>query len=177
MDPFANTIISHCICVSLSDFLALVIWERYLGTLVRIERRIQLWCQLTATNWHRDFTPCLLPTAFRRLTIAIIWNRQVNVMDQGDQQESTRQRRVSRRTAIKVGGIAALGLAFSKPVIETVYAKTAFSQLSPAPTNTPPSPTTTNTPPPPTPTNTPVPPTPTFTPVPPTPTNTPEPGT
>jgi hypothetical protein len=37
---------------------------------------------------------------------------------------------ISRRSAIKAGGIAALGLAFSKPIIQTVYPQPAFAQLS-----------------------------------------------
>ena len=41
------------------------------------------------------------------------------------------KRRISRRDAIKAGGIAAVGLAFSKPVIETIYPRPAFAQLSP----------------------------------------------
>ena len=43
------------------------------------------------------------------------------------------KRRISRRDAIKAGGIAAVGLAFSKPVIETIYPKAAFAQASPPP--------------------------------------------
>ena len=35
--------------------------------------------------------------------------------------------RVTRREAIKAGGIAALGLAFSKPIIETIYPKPIFA--------------------------------------------------
>ena len=42
------------------------------------------------------------------------------------------QSRVSRRTALKAGGIAALGLAFSKPLIQTIYPQPAFAQLSSA---------------------------------------------
>ena len=36
-------------------------------------------------------------------------------------------RAVTRRQAIKAGGIAAVGLAFSKPLIETLYPKPAFA--------------------------------------------------
>ena len=42
--------------------------------------------------------------------------------------------RITRRSAIKSGGIAAMGLAFSKPVIETINPRPAFAQLSPPPT-------------------------------------------
>ncbi|MFQ6029605.1 MAG: hypothetical protein ACE5Q6_19180 [Dehalococcoidia bacterium] len=41
------------------------------------------------------------------------------------------ERRVSRRDAIKTGGLAALGLAFSKPAIETIYPRPTFAQMSP----------------------------------------------
>ena len=37
-------------------------------------------------------------------------------------------RAVTRRQAIKAGGIAAVGLAFSKPLIETIMPKPAFAQ-------------------------------------------------
>ncbi|MFQ6029572.1 MAG: hypothetical protein ACE5Q6_19015, partial [Dehalococcoidia bacterium] len=51
------------------------------------------------------------------------------------------RRTVTRRTALKAGGVAAVGLAFSKPLIETVYPQPAFAQLSSAgltnPTSTP----------------------------------------
>jgi hypothetical protein len=36
-------------------------------------------------------------------------------------------RAITRRQAIKAGGIAAVGLAFSKPLIETIYPKPAFA--------------------------------------------------
>lgn len=36
-------------------------------------------------------------------------------------------RHITRREAIKASGIAALGLAFSKPIIETIYPKPAFA--------------------------------------------------
>jgi hypothetical protein len=35
---------------------------------------------------------------------------------------------ITRRQAIKAGGIAVVGLAFSKPLIETVWPKPAFAQ-------------------------------------------------
>ena len=38
------------------------------------------------------------------------------------------KKRITRRQAIKVGGIAAIGLVFSKPVIETIRPKPAFAQ-------------------------------------------------
>ncbi|MFQ6028531.1 MAG: hypothetical protein ACE5Q6_13670 [Dehalococcoidia bacterium] len=41
------------------------------------------------------------------------------------------QKRISRRDAIKAGGITALGLAFSKPVIETIHPRPASANLSP----------------------------------------------
>jgi len=44
--------------------------------------------------------------------------------------QSLIQRRVSRRAALKAGGIAAVGLAFSKPLIQTIYPQPAFAQLS-----------------------------------------------
>ena len=43
-------------------------------------------------------------------------------------------RPITRRTAIKAGGIAAVGLAFSKPIIETIHPRPAFAQLSPVTT-------------------------------------------
>ncbi|MFQ6029004.1 MAG: 6-bladed beta-propeller [Dehalococcoidia bacterium] len=46
-------------------------------------------------------------------------------------------RRITRRSAIKAGGIAAVGLAFSRPIIETITPHPAFAQMSPAPTLTP----------------------------------------
>lgn len=39
--------------------------------------------------------------------------------------------RVTRRQVMKAGGIAALGLAFTKPVVETLRPKTAWAQVSP----------------------------------------------
>ena len=45
-----------------------------------------------------------------------------------DRSEDYLKRRITRRQAIKAGGIAALGLAFSKPVIETIRPKSAFAQ-------------------------------------------------
>ena len=47
------------------------------------------------------------------------------------EQSEILRRRISRRTAIKAGGVAAVGLAFSKPVIETIYPRPAFAQMSP----------------------------------------------
>jgi hypothetical protein len=44
-------------------------------------------------------------------------------------------KQLSRRDAIKAGGIAVLGLTFTKPVIETIYPKPAFAQMSPGPSN------------------------------------------
>ena len=40
-----------------------------------------------------------------------------------DQSKKLLDRRINRRDAIKAGGVAALGLAFAKPVIETIYPK------------------------------------------------------
>ena len=54
-------------------------------------------------------------------------------MEPDNQPEKITQRRISRRAAIKAGGIAAVGLAFSKPLIETIYPKSAFAQASPKP--------------------------------------------
>ena len=46
-------------------------------------------------------------------------------------------RRITRRQAVKAGGIAALGLAFSKPIISSLQPPPAFAQvLSPGPTPT-----------------------------------------
>jgi hypothetical protein len=41
------------------------------------------------------------------------------------------QKRISRRDAMKAGGIAAVGLAFSKPIIETIHPRPASANLSP----------------------------------------------
>ena len=41
--------------------------------------------------------------------------------------EQSLKRGITRRRAIKVAGIAALGLTFSKPAIETFYPKPAFA--------------------------------------------------
>jgi hypothetical protein len=43
------------------------------------------------------------------------------------------QRQLTRRQAIKAGGIAALGLVFSKPVINTLRPAPVFAQVSPGP--------------------------------------------
>lgn len=39
--------------------------------------------------------------------------------------------RVTRRQMVKAGGLAALGLAFSKPIVETLYPKPVSAQVSP----------------------------------------------
>ena len=54
-------------------------------------------------------------------------------MESEKQQEHMLERRITRRSAIKAGGIAAVGLAFSKPIIETIHPPTAFAQSSPPP--------------------------------------------
>ena len=41
------------------------------------------------------------------------------------------KKHLTRRQAIKAGGIAAIGLAFSKPVIETLRPPPAWAQVSP----------------------------------------------
>ena len=41
--------------------------------------------------------------------------------------EAILKRRITRRQAIKAGGIAAVGLVFSKPLIETIRPKPAFA--------------------------------------------------
>ena len=43
------------------------------------------------------------------------------------QQERILEQRITRRAAIKAGGIAAVGLAFSKPIIETIHPKPIFA--------------------------------------------------
>ena len=52
-------------------------------------------------------------------------------MEAEQQREPMLERRITRRAAIKAGGIAAVGLAFSKPVIETINPRPAFAQMSP----------------------------------------------
>ena len=44
-------------------------------------------------------------------------------------------RRITRRQAVKAGGIAAVGLAFSKPIISSLHPPPAFAQVSPGPDN------------------------------------------
>ena len=41
------------------------------------------------------------------------------------------EKRISRRDALKAGGITALGLAFSRPVIQTIHPRPASANLSP----------------------------------------------
>ena len=41
------------------------------------------------------------------------------------------KRRISRRQAIKAGGLVAAGLIFAKPLINTIHPKPAFANLSP----------------------------------------------
>ena len=43
------------------------------------------------------------------------------------------EKKVSRREVIKAGGVVALGLAYSKPFVETVSAKQAFQNYPPTP--------------------------------------------
>ena len=45
----------------------------------------------------------------------------------GGKAEEFLKRRISRRQAIKVGGLAALGMAFSKPLLQTIRPKPAFA--------------------------------------------------
>ena len=45
----------------------------------------------------------------------------------GGKADAFLKRRISRRQAIKVGGLAAVGLAFSKPLLETIRPKPAFA--------------------------------------------------
>ena len=52
-------------------------------------------------------------------------------MESEHQKERMLERRITRRSAIKAGGIAAVGLAFSKPVIETLHPGPAFAQMTP----------------------------------------------
>lgn len=54
-----------------------------------------------------------------------------NFQDQSKNQLLERQ--ISRRNALKAGGVAAVGLAFSKPLIETLRPRPAFAALSPLP--------------------------------------------
>jgi len=56
------------------------------------------------------------------------------------------KRQLTRRQALRAGGLTALGLVFSKPIIETIRPLPAFAQYAPSPTPTPtPSPTPTPT--------------------------------
>lgn len=47
--------------------------------------------------------------------------------DRNTQEFGLLAKQITRRDAIKAGGIAAVGLAFSKPLIETIYPKPAFA--------------------------------------------------
>ena len=49
-------------------------------------------------------------------------------MEEHEPEVSFLKRRISRRQAIKAGGIAAAGLILSKPLIETVRPRPAFAQ-------------------------------------------------
>ena len=49
----------------------------------------------------------------------------------GGRAEEFLKRRISRRQAIKVGGLAALGMAFSKPLLQTIRPKPAFANYVP----------------------------------------------
>jgi len=91
------------------------------------------------TLWHRDAAR----EAFKRFP-ALVTLAALNLRKVLSMEPEITKRRISRRDAIKAGGIAAVGLAFSKPIIETIYPKAAFAQVSPAPTltPTPPQPTT-----------------------------------
>lgn len=40
------------------------------------------------------------------------------------------KKRISRRQAMRAGGLAALGLAFSKPIINTIRPQPAYAQVS-----------------------------------------------
>ena len=48
-------------------------------------------------------------------------------MDLETHREHMLERRITRRAAIKAGGIAAVGLTFAKPIIETIYPKPIFA--------------------------------------------------
>ena len=60
-------------------------------------------------------------------------------MESEQQREHMLERLITRRSAIKAGGIAAVGLAFSKPIIHTIHPGPtfnpgpAFAQSSPPP--------------------------------------------
>ncbi len=51
-------------------------------------------------------------------------------MENDGKPETIFTRRISRREAVKAGGIAALGLAFSDPVIRTIRARPLFASAS-----------------------------------------------
>ena len=67
-----------------------------------------------------------------------------NNMETAGESGGVLTRRISRRNAIKAGGIAALGLAFSKPLINTIRPPPAFAQVTGPPGETPPPATTLN---------------------------------
>ncbi|MCI0787438.1 MAG: hypothetical protein J4O09_14115 [Chloroflexi bacterium] len=56
-------------------------------------------------------------------------------MDKEELEAQILKRRITRRQAVKAGGIAALGLAFSKPIISSLHPPSALAQvLTPGPT-------------------------------------------
>ena len=50
--------------------------------------------------------------------------------DQENKFEKNLERRINRRQAIKTGGLVAIGLVFSKPLINTIYPKPAFADYA-----------------------------------------------
>ncbi|MCH8282461.1 MAG: hypothetical protein IIC96_17500 [Chloroflexi bacterium] len=60
-------------------------------------------------------------------------------MDKEELEAQILKRRITRRQAVKAGGIAALGLAFSKPIISSLLPPSALAQvITPGPTPTQP---------------------------------------
>lgn len=61
--------------------------------------------------------------------------------EQENKFEKNLERRITRRRAIQAGGLVVLGLAFSKPTINTIFPKPAFAAYpTPTPTSPPPPP-------------------------------------
>lgn len=54
-------------------------------------------------------------------------------MEQKENLESYLRKNITRRQALKAGGIAALGLAFSKPIIDTIRPTPIFANYEPPP--------------------------------------------
>lgn len=59
---------------------------------------------------------------------------KMSAKEQEDRIASHLQKRISRRQAMRAGGIAALGLAFSKPIIDTIRPQSAYASVSGGPT-------------------------------------------